>query len=136
MTLDDIRVCLEKDGWPIEALSPSTMRSRFRGTERIFRLLVHLEDSFVTLAVIPFTRLPDDPGIADDLMRRLLRLNREINLAKFSVDEDGDVILSVEYRLEHLDPSEVRDAVDVLSFYADRHFAEIDRLVRAGNAEH
>jgi len=135
MTLDEIRAYLEKDGWPIEPMSPSTIRSRFRGTDRIFRLLVHLEDAFVTLAVIPFVRLPEDPAIAEDLMRRLLRLNREINMAKFSVDEDGDVILSVEYRLEHLDPSEVRDAVDVLSFYADRHYAEIDRLVQAGNAE-
>ena len=51
MTLDEIRACLEKDGWPIEILSPSTMRSRFRGTDRVFRLFVHLEESFVILAV-------------------------------------------------------------------------------------
>jgi hypothetical protein len=65
--------------------------------------------------------LPEDPDAADELMLRLLRLNREINLAKYSVDDDGDVILSVEYRIENLDPSEIRDAIDVLSFYANKH---------------
>jgi hypothetical protein len=124
MTADDIRGCLEKDGWPVEPVSDTTLRSRFRGTGRIFTLFVHLDPTFVTFAVIPFARLPADPDAADDLARRLLRHNREMNLAKFSVDEDGDVLLSVEYRLAHLDPSEVRDAVDVLSFYADKYHAE------------
>ena len=131
MNFDEIRALLEKDGWPVEVMSASTMRSRFRGTDRIFRLFVHLEELFVNLAVIPFARLPDDERAAVGLMKRLLQLNREINMAKFSVDEDGDVVLSVEYRLEHLDPSEVRDAVDVLSFYADKHFGEIDRMVKS-----
>jgi hypothetical protein len=61
-------------------------------------------------------------------MSRLLRLNRDINLAKYSVDDDGDVILSAEYRIENLDPSEIRDAVDVLSFYADKHHADVHAL--------
>ena len=44
------------------------------------------------------------------------------------VDEDGDVLLSVEYRMDNLDPSEVRDAVDVLAFYADKYHAEVQGL--------
>src|SRR5262249_52435227 len=108
-------------------------RSRFRGAGRIFPVFVHLEELFVTLAVIPFSRLPEDPEAADGLMKRLLQINREINLAKFSIDDDGDVILSVEYRLDNLDPSEVRDAVDVLSFYAEKHFAEVDGLSKASS---
>jgi hypothetical protein len=61
-------------------------------------------------------------------MKRLLKLNREINMAKFSIDEDGDVVLSVEYRIENLDASEVRDAVDVLAFYTEKHHAEVQSL--------
>jgi hypothetical protein len=38
------------------------------------------------------------------------------------------VVLSVEYRLEDLDPSEVRDAIDVLSFYAEKYQPEMRRL--------
>ena len=53
-------------------------------------------------------------------------------MAKFSVDEDGDVILSVEYRIENLDPSEVRDALDVLSFYAEKYRADLQAVVGEG----
>ena len=93
MTFDELRACLEKDGWPVDVVSEVTMRSRFRSGDRIFPVYVHLEPDYATFAVIPFARLPDDEG-GDVLADRLLFLNREMNLAKFSVDEDGDVILS------------------------------------------
>ena len=128
MTFDEVREWLEKDGWPVEVISEVTIRSRFRGAGRVFPIFVYREPLFITFAVIPFARLPDDPYDAEVLMKRLLKLNREINMAKFSIDEDGDVVLSVEYRIENLDPSEVRDAVDVLAFYAEKHHAEVQDL--------
>jgi hypothetical protein len=128
VNFNEVRACMEGDGWPVEALSEATMRSRFRGGGKVFPLFVHIEQLFITFAVIPFAKLPSDADAGDVLMKRLLELNREINLAKFSIDDDGDVVLSVEFRLADLDPSEVRDAVDVLSFYAEKHYAEVDRL--------
>jgi hypothetical protein len=128
MNLDEIRGVLEAQGWPVERLSDVTLRSRFRSKDRIFPLFVHVEQLFVTFAVIPYARLPEDPDTADELMTRLLHMNREMNLAKYSVDDDGDVIMSVEYRIEHLDPSEIRDAIDVLSFYADKHHQDVTRM--------
>jgi hypothetical protein len=91
-------------------------------------VVVHLDlesPAYATVAVIPFARLPVEEA-GDALAERLLVLNREMNMAKFSVDEDGDVILSVEYPLAELDPSEVRDAVDVLSFYAEKYWPEVE----------
>ena len=129
MKLEEIKACLEREGWVFEVLSDITMRTGIQGSTRTFLLFVHLEPPYVTFAVIPFVRLPIGPNEADAVARRLLRLNREINMAKFSVDEDGDVVLSVEYRLADLDPSEVRDAVDLLSFYAEKYHAEVQRLV-------
>lgn len=131
MTLDEIRTVLAAEGWPVERLSESTLRSRFRSKDRVFPLFVHVEPLFVTFAVIPYARLPEDTDAADELMAELLRMNREINLAKYSVDDDGDIILSVEYRIEHLDPSEIRDAVDVLSFYADKHHQDVTKMASA-----
>ncbi len=128
MNLSEVRACLEDAGWPIEVLSDTTLRSRFRSGERLFPFFVHLARPYVTFAVIPVVKLPQAPS-ADPLVERLLRLNRDMNMAKFSVDEDSDVVLSVEYRVEDLDPSEVRDAVDVLSFYTDRHRAELLAMV-------
>jgi len=125
MEFADVRACLEKDGWPIEVLSDVTIRSFFRGGERIFPLFIHRESEYMTFAVIPFLKLPKDDEDVHAVLGRLLRLNRDMNMAKFSIDEDDDVVLSVEYRLEDLDPSEVRDAVDVLSFYAEKYRAEL-----------
>lgn len=129
MNFADVRACLEKDGWPIEELSETTIRSRFRGGDRIFPVFIHLEPEYVTFAVIPFVKLPRDLEAEQVVVERLLRLNRDMNMARFSVDEDGDVVLSVEYRLAELDPSEVRDAVDVLSFYAEKYRAEVLALM-------
>ena len=132
MNFTELRACLEKDGWPIEDVSEMTLRSCFRGGGRMFPVFIYREPEHVTFAVIPFLRLPEDDKVAGDaIVDRLLRLNREMNLAKFSVDEDGDVVLSVEYRLEDLDPSEVRDAIDVLSFYAEKYQPEMRLLVGA-----
>lgn len=127
MTFEDVRACLEKDGWPVDAVSDVTMRSRFRCGERIFPVFVHIEPEYVSFAVIPFAKLPADEA-GDGMAERLLALNREMNLAKLSVDEDGDVVLSVEYPLRDLDPSEVRDAIDVLSFYAEKYHEEVREL--------
>jgi hypothetical protein len=130
MTFDEVRACLERDGWPVDTVSDVTMRSRFRSGDRIFPVYIHLEPGYVTFAVIPFSKLPHDE-VGDTMAERLLALNREMNLAKFSVDEDDDVVLSVEYPIEDLDPSEVRDAVDVLSFYAEKYRAEVHALSQA-----
>jgi hypothetical protein len=145
MRFDEVRACLEGDGWPVEVLSDATLRSRFRAGDRVFPVFVHIEETkgdpagdsarsepaYATFAVIPFARLPAEEA-GDALADRLLVLNREMNMAKFSLDEDGDVILSVEYPLADLDPSEVRDAVDVLSFYAEKYRAEVERAAAAG----
>ncbi|MFO0754873.1 MAG: YbjN domain-containing protein [Byssovorax sp.] len=128
MNFADVRACLEKDGWPVEVVSETTLRSRFRGGDRIFPVFVHLEPAYVTFAIIPFAHLPEEDELCADVAEHLLRLNREMNMAKFSADEDGDVVLSVEYRIENLDPSEVRDALDVLSFYAEKYREDIARV--------
>lgn len=128
MTLDEIRACLTADGWPVDVLSSAVLQSRFRGKARIFPMLIQMGEVFVTFAVLPFARAPEDSEDADTLLRKLLAYNRQMNLAKFSIDEDDDIVLSVEYRVADLDPSEVRDAVNVVSYYADKYYAEISKL--------
>lgn len=128
MTFDEIMAYMKDDGWPVEPLRENTFRSSFRGEERSFPFFVHGETVYLVLAVVPFLRLPPDEDQAQRLMDRLLHLNREMMFAKFSVDEDGDVVLSVEFPLAHLDVTELRDALDVLTYYANRHFRDLVAL--------
>jgi len=130
MTFDEILDQLKSDGWPLQRLSDSTARCSFRGELRTFSFFVHHDGSYLSMAAVPYLRLPLNDAQAEVLMDRLLHLNREITFAKFSVDDDGDVVLSVEYPLTDMDPSELHDAVDVLTFYANRYWAELEILAR------
>lgn len=127
--VDRIEGHLKELGWPVISLAPGTWRSSFRGRASAFPLVIQLEDGWCKLRVLPIVRLPADDTKADALYRSLLKLNNEILLARFSLDEDGDVILSVELPLTDLDASEIRDALDVLSVYAERHQGELRQLV-------
>ena len=59
--------------------------------------------------------------LARELYRHLLRLNREINLAKFAIDDDDDVVLTVELPTEEARYVSMKDALEALAYYADRH---------------
>jgi hypothetical protein len=129
---DRIVAYLRELGWPTIPLGPSApnvIRTSFRGANTTFPLVVQVEDGWLKLTVLPIARLPPDADKAEKLYDRLLRLNGEIMLARFSLDEDGDVQLSVEFPARDLDRSEIKDAFDVLTYYAERHHPELKAIV-------
>ena len=128
MELDQIVACMEKDGWAVDRLGATSARTLFRCGDTTLPVFVWTEDAFVVFAIVPFVRIERDVEACEDLFTLLLTLNRKINLARFGVDPDGDVALSVEWRRENLDPSEVRDALDVLAFHARGHREKIAEL--------
>ncbi len=95
----------------------------------MFPLVIQVDDGWCKLLVLPIVRLPGDVDKAEKLYLKLLKLNGELLLARFSLDEDGDVILSVELPLSDLDASEIKDSLDVLSVYAERYQSELRQLV-------
>ncbi len=128
MELDEVVACMARDGWAVDRLGETSARSLLRCGAATLPVFVWLEEGFVVFAIVPFVRIEREVEACRPLFDRLLRLNRRINLARFGVDPDGDVALSVEWRREHLDPSEVRDALDVLGFYARQYRPEIAEL--------
>jgi hypothetical protein len=120
---------LEQQGWPVTRIASGTLRSSFRGANATtFPLVVQFEEGWVKLMVLPIARMPADAQKAEQLYERLLRLNGEIMLARFSLDEDGDVLLSVEFPQSDLDASEIRDSLDVLTYYAEKHHGELKAI--------
>jgi hypothetical protein len=87
---------------------------------------------FLTFTVIPYLRSPTEPDKAAALYEALLRLNHSLVMAKFSIDDDLDVLLSVEYPVANLDRSEFDDALDALAYYADRHYLEVLTIAQQG----
>src|SRR5438874_13399013 len=96
---------LSKDGWPHERIDEHTWRSGFRGDVNSFRFFVRLTDNWIFFTIVPFVVAPKNETSALSLYRHLLRLNREINMAKFAIDDDADVVLTVEPPTETMDES-------------------------------
>lgn len=127
---ESIERFLVAGGWRFVRLTPDTWRIRFRRSDRTFPILLRLDpDGWLVLAIVPYFASPEDVDVAQALYDRLLRLNQVLYLAKFSIDDDLDVVLSVEYPTSELDRSELQDALDALGYYADLHFDELYAIV-------
>ena len=130
MTGGRVEELLNADGWPFERIDENTWRSGFRGDVNSFRFFVRLTENWIFFTIVPFVVAPKNQECALQLYRHLLRLNREMNMAKFAIDDDADVVLTVELPTENLDESEFKDALDALSYYADRHYVEVLNLAQ------
>lgn len=125
-----VETLLKESGRPAVQITSDTWRSRLQGQEVNLPFYVRLDPAgFVIFAVVPVVKSPEDADKAGALYDRLLELNQSLLMAKFSIDDDLDVVLSVEYPTDALDPSEFRDAIDALVHYADRHHQELLDLV-------
>lgn len=119
---------LVASGFTPDRIAEHTWRVRFRGHARNFPLLVRAApDGFVTFAVVPYLHSPKGAR-ASRLYVRLLELNQRMLLAKFSIDDDLDVVLSAEWPLAEMDRSEFADSIDVVTYYADRFYGELEPL--------
>ena len=129
MNRDEVERYLLADGWPCQTLDDSTFISGFsardqeREQER-FRLFVRVTEDWLCLTIVPFVTAPAEQSAAQVLYRRLLELNHELTLAKFAIDAQN-VILTVELPLEELSPSQLRDGLDAIVYYANAHYAEL-----------
>jgi hypothetical protein len=118
----------EKEGF--EKLDPQTWISIYRGETNSFRVLTHLAKEWLLLTIYPYVTAPQGKENRLALYSHLLELNHEMNLAKFCLDEDGEVVLSVEFPTENLDDSEFRDGFQILSYYADKYYLDILNLAQ------
>ena len=82
-------------------------------------IYVRLHENWVIASVVPF--LSTRGRNSFELCRWLLRQTRDMHQAKFAIDDDGDISLSVEVPTESLDPSELRAALHDLVTEAIRH---------------
>ncbi len=137
MTPDTVEEYLRRDGWPCERVAEGnvpTWRSGFRGEVAPFRFYIRLTDNWIFFIIAPFVLPPRDAGSAAALHRRLLRLNQDMTLAKFALDNDDDIVLTVEFPTQAIGYEGFKDALDALSYYADRHYLEVLNLAQQGQS--
>ncbi|MEZ4256053.1 MAG: YbjN domain-containing protein [Polyangiales bacterium] len=126
-----IRSLLERDGWPYEKLTEDVWRTWVKTQGSTVPVVVRYDrrTGMVRFAVVPLFKSPADPAVAEPLYVRLLELNTTMRLAKYGIDDDLDVFLSVEYPAVAMDPREFHDALEVIAHYLTAHEAELRALV-------
>lgn len=133
-TPDTIDRWFEEYGWKSDREGDCLWRTSFRGDVSDFRIFVKMTEDWIYFAIAPFIIAPKYDDLLQRLYWHILRLNSDINMAKFCVDSDGDVVLTVELPTESLDYSEFRDAINSLAHYADETYLELINLANISDA--
>ena len=114
-------------GWKAEPHGERTLRCVHKTPEGDLDVFIRLTDNWVIASIVPFLRTRG--GNSFELCRWLLRQNRDMFQAKFGIDDDGDVVLTVEVPTESLDFSELRAALEALV----RHGSTLRGVLRAAS---
>jgi hypothetical protein len=108
---------------------PKTLQIRPRPADRAAPALppffIQCTEHWVLLSMLPMFVASERPP--EDLYRRLIAVNRDMRIAKFAIDKNGEIVLCVELPTESLDFSELADAVARMIQYARLFTAELMR---------
>ncbi len=116
-------------GWSVEKVGEKVWRTAFRGDVAVYPLYLRLTGGFIFIAISPFVLT----GAIEQQERfywALLRYNREMDMAKFAVDADGDVVLAIELPAQGFDYGAFEEALDLLCQYADLSYLELLNLAQ------
>jgi Tir chaperone protein (CesT) family len=127
----------EEIGYTAEIQDASTLRIRMKeeGIVALPPFFVQCTENWVVLSMFrvldvdrrraspagdPEGQAPNAGGsqLMLDALRRLLEVNRDMRVAKFALDERGEVLLCAELPTESLDRSEFADALERIIEYA------------------
>ena len=117
---------LDKLGFTTALEGRATLRLRQKSGETKYPpFFIQCTEHWVLLSMLPM--LAASEFRPDDLNRHLLAANREMRVAKFAIDKNGDIVLCVELPTESLDSSELTDAVERMVQYARFFHVELLR---------
>jgi putative sensory transduction regulator len=123
--IDDLLATVAESG---DRLDPATWRvviSSEQGTS--YRVFVRLGADFVRVELSPYLSLPDDHVRAAVMMRELLRRNRTLTEARFTLADDDDVLIEVVVDAS-LPIGALAAALDAVRTAAEAHFGSLKRL--------
>jgi len=128
VTPEIIEEYFSRYSWSYTRSSENTWITGVRTSVSSFRIFIRLSEHWVYFVINPFTVTPPNP---DDRLRvyyHVLRLNLDMNMAKFGLDSDGDIFLAVELPTENFQYSHFADALNGISHHAERLYSEIFNL--------
>ncbi len=121
MSSDDLIDFFSRYGWQYERRRSDLFRTGFVGDHGQFEIWVRYAEPWIYFTINPFVDREDEQAHQSPVLDLLLRANHALNMAKFALDNDGDVSISVELPTEGFGYSQFADALTALSHYADAY---------------
>ena len=136
--IDLIESYFAKYGWTFtRGTDAGTWNTGFRGKVANFNMFVRATDFWMLFVVNPFANGPKDPAMQARLHAHILRCNDEMYVAKFCLNKDNNVILTVDMAfrtIETFNYEEFEDGVNLICDNCDRYYLEILRLANEAGA--
>ncbi len=120
-------------GWRFQRLDDNNWQTGCRGDVATYTIRIRAVEKWIYFTIVPFAMAPKKE-CWPRLHYYLLRANQEMNVAKFYVDSDNDVVLAVELPVDDLDYSEFERSLNALSWYADEHYLNVLNLAQNPHA--
>jgi hypothetical protein len=131
----DLGSFFQQYGWQFERREPTVFRTGFVGESGSYDIWLKVTDAWVYFAINPYVHRPEPSGHGNITLSALLRANHDLNLAKFALDDEGDLCLAVELPLEGFCYQHFADALTALAHYADDWRGRIDAAIAEDTAE-
>jgi hypothetical protein len=126
--MTDISAFFDRFGWAYTMPEANLWQSAFfTENEEEFDLYVMVVDDWVHFAVTPF--LPPIPSEqAARIHRAVLKLNQQMKLVRFALDDDGDLSLIADSPAAQLTDAFFVQIMEAFVNYADQLASELRRL--------
>ena len=128
-------------GWAFEQSARGVFRTGFQGDSAHYDIWVRVTEAWIYFSISPYLESGDKESaglarrISDELLRLVLRSNEELNMAKFGINELGEVVLLVELPSQGFAYSHFADALTALSHYADDYHSRFDDILQQEKQE-
>jgi hypothetical protein len=137
---DDLSGYFESYGWQFERRDNGVFRTGFVGDTGHYDIWLRVGDAWVYFIINPYVPRPagrKKDGVPHGVatLLAILRANHELNLAKFALDDDGDLTLCIELPLDGFCYAHFSDALTALSHYADDYRVRVDEALGKDAAE-
>lgn len=132
---EDIAGFFDAYGWRYERESDGLYRTGFVGDSGHYEIWIRVSDDWVYFTINPFLRPPAGERLSDDVLELVLRTNHDLNLAKLALDDEGDVLLTVELPVGGFGYSHFADALTALSHYADLYKGAFEEVLKQDDEE-
>jgi hypothetical protein len=132
---EDITSYFEAYGWDFERREDAVFRTGFVGETGHYDIWLRITEAWVYFTINPYVDRREGKRHGSGTLTELLKANHELNLAKFGVDEDGDVLLAVELPTDGFCYAHFADALTALSHYADDYRPRFNQAMDADHAE-